>query len=389
MKSKKVLVAFLSFIMISAYSHAQYVETIVSHTNIIDGLFLLNDTTIYTTPGAFRNITTIGIANPRKNGVYDPNGLAGFMGAINIAQFNDSMLIVPCYDDRTVKLYNQNTGTTSNVATGLDGPAGVAMDLSGKNAYIANYGAPPGLAATTIHKILPGGNDFIFIDTSVFFQPQAIAIDSTGNLYMCNSGGGNMWKIDTATGNFTLFTNIMGARLANIAYRTKDSLFYVSSDDFSHKIYQVDLQGNVTLFAGSTQGGADGPLAQATFLRPLGLAFSKSEDTLYLAEGAGRLRRIVFIPTSPPNGIWESKSDLRNASIRPNPIKRNLVILLKGFMKESFPSYTIYDSKSSIWFRAELNASTGIIDVSSLPKGPYFLKLDAPGFEKVLKFIKG
>ncbi len=377
----------LSFFVSSSPIKAQYVETIVSHPYIIDGLFLLNDTTIYTTPGAGRNITTLGIANPRKNGVFDPNGIPGFMGAINVAQFNDSTLIVPCFDDMTVKLYNQNSGQVSDVATNLDGPAGVAMDLGG-NAYIANYGGPPSYAATTIHKILPNGRDFSFIDTSVFFQPQAIAIDSMGNLYMCNSGGGNMWKIDTATGSFNLFTNIMGARLANIAYRTKDSLFYVSSDDFSHKIYQVDLQGNVTLFAGSTPGGTDGPLSVATFTRPLGLHFSKTEDTLYLAEGAGRLRRIVLNPSSPPLSTWEPIQDDRWVTVRPNPVKKDLILDLKGFDKWESPRYRIYDFEDNIWFQSELRPGTNMLDVSLLRPGIYFVLVESKGLERILKFVK-
>lgn len=367
-------------------AHAQYVETIVSHPWIIDGLFLLNDTTIYTTPGAGRNITTLGVANPRKNGVFDPNGVDGFLGAINVAQFNDSMLIVPCFDDRTVKLYNQNTGVVSNVASNLDGPAGVAMDLKG-NAYIANYGGPPAYAGTTIHKILPSGADFNFIDTSDFFQPQAIGIDSMGNLYMCNSGGGNMWKIDTATGAFSLFTNIMGARLANIAYRTKDSLFYVTSDDFSHKIYQVDLNGNVTLFAGSTLGGVDGPLSQATFQRPLGVHFSKTEDTLYLAEGAGRLRRIVLNPLISPSGIKDSGIQKRKASIHPNPIERDLIVELEGFDKD-LPEYEIYDTKNSTLAKSSLHSDKSTIDVSLLAPGIYFLHLESKNYEQILKFVR-
>ncbi len=377
----------LAFVWIPSISKAQYVETIVTHPHIIDGIFLLNDSTLYTTPGAGRNITTLGIANPKKDGFFNPNGPNGFLGAINVAQFNDSTLIVPCFDDRTVKLYNQNTGIVSNVATNLDGPAGVAMGLDG-NAYVANYGGPPNFAATTIHKILQNGNDFTFMDTSVFFQPQAIAIDSSGSLYMCNSGGGNMWKIDTATGAFTLFTNIMGARLANIAYRTKDSLFYVTSDDNSHKIYQVDLQGNVTLFAGSTLGGTDGPLSQATFQRPLGVHFSRSEDTLYLAEGAGRLRRIVFVPSSPPNGNFTTELDPRAAWVRPNPVEKNLIIELQGWNSAKLPSYTIYDNKSSIWYQGKTLSSKNLIDVSFLKPGTYFIRLDSKGFEMVFRFIK-
>ena len=109
-----------------------------------------------------------------------------------------------------------------------------------------------------------------------------------------------------------------------MVYREKDSCIYAAANQF-HKIMKIDHQGNVSLFAGSSIGSIDGDISSAKFNKPLGLAFSNGEDSLYVAEAVGRLRLIDLSQNTgaSTNDIIPSESDIK---VFPNPSKGNVQI---------------------------------------------------------------
>ncbi|WP_420387252.1 Calx-beta domain-containing protein [Roseivirga sp.] len=71
--------------------------------------------------------------------------------------------------------------------------------------------------------------------------------------------------------------------------------FYVSSND--HRIYKVDAEGNITVFAGSGDFGRDeGNGTSASFIRPRGLVTDASGNIYVADSGGDRIRKIT------PNG---------------------------------------------------------------------------------------
>ena len=150
--------------------------------------------------------------------------------------------------------------------------------------------------------VLPPG----FVDggpgVAKFRSPSGLAIDSAGNLYVADGGNHCIRKVDPS-GNVTTFAGngTKGAKdgtalQAQFNYPidlTFDSLgnLYVADQD-NHLIRKIDTSGNVSTFAGSSIGFADGLGTQAQFIWPRGLAFDQ-QGNLYVADnGNRRIRKI-------------------------------------------------------------------------------------------------
>jgi sugar lactone lactonase YvrE len=127
----------------------------------------------------------------------------------------------------------------------FNAPQGVAVDNAG-NVYVADYSnneirkiTPSGVVSTLAGSTTHGSVDGTGSAAS-FFLPQAIAVDSSGNVYV--------------------------------------------ADTFNNEIRKVTPQGVVTTLAGSTSAGfADGPAASAKFNLPSGLVVDAS-GTIYIAD---------------------------------------------------------------------------------------------------------
>lgn len=159
-------------------------------------------------------------------------------------------------------------------------------------------------------------------------DPRGIAFDSDGNLYIADSGGNRVRKVDKDTGVITTVagTGAQGfggdgyeatsAQLAyptGIAFDAQDNLYI--SDNGNNRVRRVDADdGIITTFAGNgvyvdydLDVGDGLPAPSAELSSPRGLAFD-ADGNLYIAEsGNNRIRRVDtlgVISTFAGTGIW-------------------------------------------------------------------------------------
>lgn len=289
MKSKHFTTAML-LIGIATASYAQSVELILAAPGINDNIYVDDLGNIFTTSGGLTGGDNIGKYNIQTE-VYSPNYADGFAGPISIAPYRDSLFIVTNYDNNTASSYNRNTGEVLTIATGLDGPAGIAID-SEDNIYISNWGASNPQNGK-VNKITPQGDVQVYIDSPELESPQGITINHLGELILRSST--SLYKVNAADSSLVFWTEV-GYVLGNMTFRTQDSCVYAPGN---HKVFRIDADGNVEILAGSVSGFLDGPAETALFHQPLGIDFSPDEETLYIAEsgyqtGVGSLRAITM-----------------------------------------------------------------------------------------------
>ena len=182
---------------------------------------------------------------------------------------------------------------------GLSQPRGVVADAAG-NVFVADT------FNSTIRKITPDGNvttlaggvatpgnvDGIGSDAR-FFEPQAIAVDAAGNLYIADTGNSAV-RILSSSGVVTTLAG-RDAGLGRIEGITVDlaGTVYVS-DAAGHVIQKISRDGVVTNIAGlrGTYGGADGVGTQARFHRPRGLAVDPSGNVFVADTENNSIRKI-------------------------------------------------------------------------------------------------
>ncbi len=200
------------------------------------------------------------------------------------------------------------------LAARLGYPTGIAVDGSGV-VYFADrdYG--------TIRKITPDGKiqrvagdgqqgylgDNGPAVTGRLDHPNGLAVDSSGNLYVADTGNSVIRRIDsfgiitTWAGNLDRsYTGDGGpAWLASLngpeGVAVDGSGFVYIADTFNHSIRRVAGDGTITTFAGSGLPGAigdDGPAVNARFFLPTDVAAGPSE-TIYIADlGNSRIRAV-------------------------------------------------------------------------------------------------
>ena len=171
--------------------------------------------------------------------------------------------------------------------------------------------------------------------TAQFSLPSAVAVDTSGNLYVADFGNNRIRKID-ANGNVTTLAGNGIAGFADgtggpngtaeldgpigIAVDAAGNVYV--GDELNNRIRKVDLSGNVSTVAGNGQpgdiDGAGGPSGEAEFWSPEGGAVDGAGN-VYVADGQGfRLRRIDAsgdVTTLLQDGTWGSGNYQRFSAI--------------------------------------------------------------------------
>jgi hypothetical protein len=207
-----------------------------------------------------------------------------------------------------------NGDNIAATAAQLNGPVGVAVDLAGNiyigddfNNRIRKvnvYGVITTVAGT---GVIGHSGDGGLATAAQLYRPHCIAIDHTGNVYIADYGNGSIRKINTS-GLIATIAGISGslgnsgdngaataAKLFNPDGIAVDAVGNVYVGDISANcVRKISNSGIITKVAGTGVGGYNGDGGMATaaqLLEPVGVAVNISGD-IYIADGNNLIRKV-------------------------------------------------------------------------------------------------
>jgi sugar lactone lactonase YvrE len=270
----------------------------------------------------FAVVTTL--AGSTSSGFLDGTGTAAkFNTPAGIAvDSSGTIYVADTYNNRIRKISSAGSVSTlagSGSSTSVDGtgigasfynPTGLAVDSSG-NVYVADYSthkirkvSPAGVVTTLAGTGSSGSNDGAGA-VATFKNPQGLAVDSSGNVYVADYGNYKIRKVSPAG----VVTTLAGSGAYGHADGTgaTASFYYPKSvavdgsgnvyvaDTSNYMIRKISPAGVVTTLAGSSSysySSTDGTGTSATFASPASVAVDSS-GILYVVDSyTSKIRRI-------------------------------------------------------------------------------------------------
>ncbi len=217
--------------------------------------------------------------------------------------------------------------------TTLAEPVALATDGAG-NLFIAEGGLVRKLDTNGIITTVAGSFTYKGVTggdggpaTGVRIDPQDVAVDAAGNLFIADYFGHRIRKVDSA-GIITTVAGTGSAGFAGdggpataafmerpygVAVDTQGNLYI--SDSFNYRVRKVDTAGIITTFAGTgvkDSSGDGGPASAANLADPRDIAFDR-DGNVYIADTYGyRMRKVSpagTISTVAGNGQWGNAGD--------------------------------------------------------------------------------
>lgn len=218
-------------------------------------------------------------------------GLSGPMGSVIDRQGN--LFVVNDNDTKRGRILRISAqGQRNEIAEVPGWPAGMTIDAQ-QNLYVSNYNSP------FIHKVDQDGVVSQFAHDARLNGCVGIDFDSKGNLIVGNFYTATLMSVspDGMVSEIATLPNVV-VRGWGLGYLTVvDDVIYTTGIAVN-KIFKVDLQGNVKVFAGGGDfGSRDGALMDATFRSPNGIAANKDLKVLYISEygEGGGIRMIELL----------------------------------------------------------------------------------------------
>jgi sugar lactone lactonase YvrE len=197
--------------------------------------------------------------------------------------------------------YNNGTGLLAS----FNEPTGLAIDASG-NLFVADAGNNliRKISNTAVVTTIAGSDTTGYADgvdsAAVFFNPLAVAVDGSDNVYVADAGNDVIRMVtsggvvSTFAGQVNTSTNTSASPFSNpsgIALAPTGNLFVANYLD--NNILQVSQSGTVTQFAGTDSiGSGNGPALSATFYYPNSVIVD-ANNNIYVSDGINNVIRKI------------------------------------------------------------------------------------------------
>ncbi len=242
-----------------------------------------------------------------------PMGIAtDIQGNVYVAEFNNNLIrkITPAGVVTTLA-GSASSGSTNGMGTAasFSAPSGVTVDTSG-NVYVADSFnqmirkiTPAGLVSTLAGSTTPGSTDATGTAAS-FRGPLGVAVDTSGNVYVADSGNLSIRKITPAGVVTTLAgsgshgsTNGIGTAASFTGPRAvavdASGNVYVAEPS-SDLIRKITAAGVVSTLAGTGfVGSADGTGTAASFGDPMGVTVDASGNVFVSSIADNLIRKVT------------------------------------------------------------------------------------------------
>jgi sugar lactone lactonase YvrE len=271
----------------------------------------------------------------------------------------------------------------------FNSPKGVATDTSG-NVYVADTGNnkirkinQSGVVTTFAGSATYQSGDIDGIGTTARFNnPSGVATDANNNVYVADTGNNKIRKI-TPTG---VVTTIASSSLG---------IFNQPSDlaiDIIGNIYVADRNNNVIriitpleevyTFAGLNPGSSDGIGTSASFYQPYGIGIDASGNSLYIADSGNQIIRKISLSSL---GYKQNFYQIKTVKLYPNPSHDLLNIDIDSFSTTA--QIRITDIMGKLIYSNKIETAKTIISTNGYNKGVYFLTLINGNEIETQKFI--
>jgi gliding motility-associated-like protein len=216
----------------------------------------------------YSQVTTL--AGNNAAGLVNANGLAArFRAPYAIASDASGNIYVADYDNNVIRKVTPTGDVSTFISTGLSSPAGVAVGPDG-NIYIADTGnqlikmATPAGVVTVIAGNASTGNANGPALSASFSNPQDVAVDASGNVYIADFGNNQIRKLSGGVVSVLAGSGASGMTNGPFSTASFKNPFGVAVDaagnvyvaDFNNSaIRKVTPAGTVTTLAGSGTAG--------------------------------------------------------------------------------------------------------------------------------------
>ena len=368
------LVIFL--ILTVTLINAQSVSTLIPGPSTFDDCLTMGpDGNIYASRysgSVITKITPQGTTSIFASGFNSPNGTA--FGP-------DGFLYVPSAVGNRIDKVSPE-GVITNVVPNMPGASAILFRPDGKM-IVACY------SPTAVNLVEPNGTYAPLYTGNGLNGPIGLRYTSTGKLIIGNFNDGKIFSVDTATGVFTLITDLPGS--LGFLEIVNDVIYSTGFD--ANKIFRTTLTGDTMTVAGTGAAGQiNGPALNSTFSRPNGIVKSITGDTLFISDYNTRSLRVltgVTLGLINLNSIEPDKYSLSQNYPNPfNPVT-NIDFTVP---KSSIVKLSVYDAQGKLIeniVNSELSTGTyrAEWDASKYSSGVYFYKLESSDFIQVKRMV--
>ncbi|MHB8261595.1 MAG: NHL domain-containing protein [Bacteroidia bacterium] len=231
-------------------------------------------------------------------------------------------------------------------------------------------------------------------------DPDNLALDAAGNLYIDDKGDSRIYKLDLATGLISVFAGngtagysgdggpATGAELNFAAGITTDAVGNLYIADYSNnRVRLINTTGIISTIVGNGTAGYSGDGGAATNAElywPYGVALD-STGNLYITDTRySRIRMVNNVGQF--TGVSELKIQDSGFRIYPNPTIN--VLHIEGLLVNEKSTLVITDMLGNNVKQVPFNTQHLILNIEDLSTGVYFIGIETEKGKTVKKIIK-